>query len=167
MPLRREEDFAGMRAKGLNVFVSGVMQGSSLRTAHVRDLSNQDYRARIGAAVRKALPTAEVVDPFQWVQSELRDRPQNIRDDTVVRALFTRVVAMARECDVCISNLPEASMGSAVELWEAKRAGSVVLTVSPLVDNWLIRSTTDHNFATLDEFERDFAPVLARLRGPR
>jgi hypothetical protein len=133
----------------------------------VHDLFNQDYRARIGAAVRRALPTAEVVDPFQWVQGELRERPQDIRDDVTVRALFARVVEMARECDLCVSNLPVASMGSAVEIWEAKRAGRLVLTISPLVDNWLVRSATDHNFASLDDFERELAPVLARLRATR
>jgi hypothetical protein len=48
-----------MRATTFKVFISGVMQGSSPRTAHVHDLFDQDYRARIGAAVLKALPTAE------------------------------------------------------------------------------------------------------------
>jgi hypothetical protein len=55
-------------------------------------------------------------------------------------------------------------MGSAVEIWEAKRCGRLVLTICPLVDNWLVRSATDHNFESLDDFERDLTPVLARLR---
>jgi hypothetical protein len=40
--------------------------------------------------------------------------------------------------DVLIAFVPEASMGTAIEMWEAYQGGAVVLTISPLVVNWAV-----------------------------
>jgi len=53
---------------------------------------------------------------------------------------------------VLIAYLPEASMGTALEIWEASRAGRIILTISPLAENWVIKALATRNFVTLEEF---------------
>jgi hypothetical protein len=46
---------------------------------------------------------------------------------------------MCGEVDVVVAFLPEASMGTAIEIWEAFRHGRRVVTISPLERNWVVR----------------------------
>mmetsp|Transcript_11447 Transcript_11447/g.29580 ORF Transcript_11447/g.29580 Transcript_11447/m.29580 type:complete len:447 (+) Transcript_11447:53-1393(+) len=146
--------------KSLRYFISGVMLGSrrQLNDASV-DLHPQDYRERMTQIILKTDPRAEVVDPLQVVKSRAASMDKTIeelsRETGLVRQAFEEVVDLAARCDVVVSNLPEASMGSAIEIWEARNAGKLVLTISPLQDNWLLRSVTHHNFVDLDDFERN------------
>jgi len=43
------------------------------------------------------------------------------------------------EVDVLIAFVPEASMGTAIEMWEAWKNKAVVITISPLKVNWAVR----------------------------
>ncbi|MCK5733209.1 MAG: hypothetical protein KAI38_03425, partial [Candidatus Latescibacteria bacterium] len=49
-----------------------------------------------------------------------------------------------------VAFLPEASMGTAIEMWEAFQRGRVVLAVSPLRENWVVKFLAD---AVLDSLE--------------
>ena len=61
---------------------------------------------------------------------------------------------MCREVDVVIAFVPEASMGTAIEMWEAHEHGrAVVLAISPLVHNWAIKFCSHAVFESLDLFE--------------
>lgn len=149
------------------VFISGAMQGSSQQTAGVEDLGPQNYRSHIRGIIEVVLPGATIVDPLVVFTSEMLptaglSEKEVFADDAAVTRVFGEVVKMAADSDVVISNLPVASMGSAVELWEARKHGRVVITISPMRDNWLIRSTSDHNFETMEAFERGLAGVLRR-----
>ena len=54
--------------------------------------------------------------------------------------------------DVVISYLPEASMGSAVEIHAAMLAGKKILVVAPISRaNWVVRSYADLVFKSIDE----------------
>ncbi|CAE8726062.1 unnamed protein product, partial [Polarella glacialis] len=100
-------------------FISGVMIGSKHKLVEVeKDLHNQV----------KAFAESKGIS--------LDDL--NLKDSLVAAAL-DEIVAIIPSCHVIISNLPEASMGSAVELWEAKRSGLLIFTVSPMTSNWTIR----------------------------
>ena len=44
-------------------------------------------------------------------------------------------------------------MGTAVEMWEAHRRGRIVVVVSPLAKNWVIRFLADAVVGDLDAFE--------------
>jgi len=150
-------------------FISGVMGGSSTKLHNKEDLASQDYRARISQIIGRVDPVAHVVDPMDRVvdraasQGLTIDQLLRAPDNSTIRGAFEDVVDLASQCDVVISNLPEASMGSAVELWEAKKMGRTVLTVSPMAGNWLIRSVSDHNFSDLEDLERNLHIYLPGL----
>jgi hypothetical protein len=62
--------------------------------------------------------------------------------------------------------VPEASMGTAIEMWEARRHGRAVIAVSPMHLNWAVKFLSDALYADLDELEaaiRDGA-LAARLQ---
>lgn len=165
-PCTVAQDVQGSPAKRRRYFISGVMLGSrrELKDASI-DLAPQDYRTRIAQVIRDVDREAEIVEPLDCVRAHMAAKGLSIEDlnksDGLVKACFQEVVDLAKNCDVVVSNLPEASMGSAAEIWEAKKAGKKVLTISPLKDNWLLRSVTDHNFADLDDFQRTLAQHLA------
>jgi hypothetical protein len=43
-------------------------------------------------------------------------------------------------------------MGTALEMWEAYRAGRPIFAISPLNHNWVIQSLSTRVFADLDAF---------------
>jgi len=154
-------------AEPLRYFISGVMLGSRPRLdEQCANMVPQDFREKIAQIIRQADPTAVVVEPLDVVKRRAEGFGMTLgqlsQHTEMVRESFEEVVELAAECDVVVSNLPEASMGSAVELWEARRAGRHVLTISPLKDNWLLRSTSHHNFADLEEFERGLKEHLPK-----
>jgi hypothetical protein len=53
---------------------------------------------------------------------------------------------------VVICWLPEASMGTANEMLLAHEAGRLVLTISPMAPNWVLRAYSDHIFPDLEAF---------------
>jgi hypothetical protein len=59
---------------------------------------------------------------------------------------------MCREVDVLVAFVPEASMGTAIEMWEAYQHSRTVLTISPLKHNWAIRFLSDRIYVDVDEF---------------
>ena len=157
---RRISEKATAEGIGQRYFISGVMLGSKHRLEKAEaDLVPQNYRQQIADVIRKEDPGALIVDPLDAVKSRAESMGITIDDinlsDEAVRDAFTEVVEMVKDCDVIVSNLPEASMGSAVELWEARKAKLKILTISPMKDNWTIRSVTDHNFVDLVDFENN------------
>jgi hypothetical protein len=63
----------------------------------------------------------------------------------------------AAAADVVVCYVPEASMGTAIEMYLAAQAGAVVLTISPMTANWVIRSYSDRIFPDIEAFERFLA----------
>ena len=51
-----------------------------------------------------------------------------------------------------VAYLPEASMGSAIEMWEAKKAGAKVIAITGLKHNWVVRYTADLMVENLEQF---------------
>ncbi|MBN2202392.1 hypothetical protein JW777_10590 [bacterium] len=124
-------------------FLAGIIQGS-LRGLGVFD---QSYRHRIKAVLRGFDPDCELVCPVE-------EHPESVRyTDGQARETFLANVERAKQCDAVIVYLPEASMGSSIEMWEAHRCGVPVLTVSPLDSNWVVRILSDHVFPDLGGFE--------------
>lgn len=141
----------------MRIFLAGIMQGS-LRDAALHD---QDYRPRLRELLSTHLPDAEIYDP-------LADHGESLGyDDQLGRTVFLRHNAMCRETDVVIAFVPEASMGTAIEMWEAHRGGRKVVAISPLIHNWAVKFLSDVLYATLADFETDLASGRLRtlLRG--
>lgn len=127
----------------MRVFLCGIIQGSR------PDLSvhGQSYRDRLRRLVEEHLPGAEVYCPVS-----LHPESPSYDDDLAARVLEESVEA-AKKSDLLIAYVPEASMGSAIEMWEAKRAGVRVVSVTPLKDNWVVRYASDVILKTFDELE--------------
>ena len=128
----------------MRFFIAGIMQGS-LAEASIHD---QSYRVVIGAAIKARFPEAEIIDPLELHP----DGGLNYGPEEAKRTLL-EMAAEAAWADVLIAYLPEASMGTAVEMWEAHRAGKPVLTISPLAENWVVRFLSTRVFPSLAAFE--------------
>jgi hypothetical protein len=131
----------------MRFFLAGIMQGSHLGEV----LHHQGYRARVRRLLVEYFPAAEVYDPLADHQDSLN------YDDARGRAVFERHNEMCREVDVVIAFVPEASMGTAIEMWEAHRHGRFVVAISPLVHNWVIRFCSHRVFPDLESLETALA----------
>ena len=49
--------------------------------------------------------------------------------------------------------VPEASMGTAIEMWEAHQHGAAVVTISPLGHNWAVKFLSHVLFSDEAQFE--------------
>jgi hypothetical protein len=126
----------------MRIFIAGIMQGSR----RDKDIEAQDYRQRIASAIRAHLPDADILDPWALhPNSPAYDNDQG-------RQVFMSLNDAAATADLLIAYVPEASMGTAIEMWQAFKAGACVLTISPLTENWVIKFLSRRVFATLDEF---------------
>jgi hypothetical protein len=128
----------------MRFFLAGIMQGSHLGAV----LHNQGYRARLKQLLLEHFDDCEVYDP-------LADHGQSLGyDDATGRSVFYRHNRMCREVDVVVAVVPEASMGTAIEMWEAHEHGrGIVLTISPLVHNWAIKFCSHAVFPDIEAFE--------------
>jgi hypothetical protein len=112
-------------------------------------LHNQDYRTRLRDLLLEHLPGVDVYDPLANHQDSLH------YDDETGRRVFLDHNRMCGEVDVVLAFVPEASMGTAIEIWEAHRHGKVVVTISPLRHNWAVRFLSHLLYADMEDFEED------------
>ena len=132
-----------MSPSNLRFFLAGIMQGSHRDAV----LHGQDYRPRLKALLETHFPGAAVYDP-------LADHSQSLDYDAERgRAVFMHHNRMCGEVDVVVSFVPEASMGTAIEMWEAHRHDRTVITISPLTHNWAVRFLSDAVYETVEAFE--------------
>jgi hypothetical protein len=68
------------------------------------------------------------------------------------KSTFLDLTQRATQADVLVAYLPEASMGTAIEMWQARGAGARILTISPMADNWVIKFLSDRVFSTTEQF---------------
>jgi hypothetical protein len=125
------------------VFLAGIIQGSH------RGLGtfDQGYRERLKTVLRTALPECELICPVE-------EHPQSVRySDERARDTFLANVERAKQSDAIVVYLPEASMGSSIEMWEAHRRGVPVLTITPMDGNWVVRILSNRVFPDVDAFE--------------
>lgn len=124
----------------MHVFIAGVMQ------AVRRDdqIENQDYRLQITQALKSAFPQVTITDP--WALN-----PDSVNyGEEKARQTFLTMTKKAGEADVLIAYLPEVSMGTAMEMWEAYKAGVYIIAVTPHVHHWAIRFTANEILPDLD-----------------
>lgn len=131
----------------MKIFLAGIMQGSHLGAA----LHNQNYRQHLKSLLAKHWPEAEIYDP-------LADHGDSLEyDDEQGRAVFMKHNEMCSEVDVLIAVVPEASMGTAIEMWQAHRAGRFVIAISPLSHNWAVRFLSDVVYEDVERFGSELA----------
>jgi hypothetical protein len=124
------------------VFIAGIMQGSRRGDG----IADQGYRARITQVLQQHLPEVEVVDPLMLYPESIVYTPEQARH------AFIDLAETAGCCDVVVAFAPEASMGTAIEMWQAYRAGARVYTISPMRANWVVAYLSEQVFDTLEEF---------------
>ena len=143
----------------MKVFLAGIIQGSKVAA----EIHAQDWREEIKLALAKHLPDAELYCHYS-------EHPDSITYDLpAIRSTLSDGIRRASECDLLIAYVPSASMGTAIEMHIAARAAAVVLTISPLAANWVIRAYSDRIFADIPSFERflgseEFADLLDARR---
>ncbi|MBN1909389.1 MAG: hypothetical protein JW818_06600 [Pirellulales bacterium] len=125
------------------LFLAGIMQGSLAKAA----VHDQDYRRHLKELLAEHLPDVEVYDPRA-------DHAESIGYDAATgREVFFHHNRMCGEIDVLLAFVPEASMGTAVEMWEAYRHGAAVITISPMAVNWAVRFLSHEIYPDLPTFE--------------
>jgi hypothetical protein len=131
----------------MRIFLAGIMQGSHV-AALVHD---QTYRNTLRDLVQSHWPDAEVYDPFSNHATSIG------YDMRRAREVFMGHVEMCRQFDLLVAYVPEASMGTAIEMWEAKQHGRTVVTITPLVHNWVVQLTSDAVYRDDDAFAHALA----------
>jgi hypothetical protein len=143
---------------GLRFFLAGIMQGSLQENS----MHDQDYRGQLRVLLESSFADADVYDPLAGHNSSVD------YDDATGREVFTNHNLMCREVDVVIAFIPQASMGTAIEMWEAFRHNRVVVTISPLANNWVVKFCSHKVYQDLKSFEAavengELAEVIERF----
>lgn len=127
----------------MRFFLAGIMQGS-----HTGPLvHDQDYREQIKRLIEAHFSEARIYDPRA-------DHTNSIEyDEQTGRRVFFRHNEMCGEVDVLLAFVPEASMGTAIEMWEAYRHGAAVIAISPLKHNWAVKFLSHAIYANIESFE--------------
>ena len=124
----------------MEVFIAGIMQGS--REDHLID--DQDYRTLIAQTLAENVRDVAVVDPLSL-------DPDSVNYDRKrARRTFLTNTELAAEADLLIAYLPQASMGTAIEMWTAFKARVPIIAVSSLKYNWVISVTSDLTLPDLE-----------------
>jgi hypothetical protein len=125
-------------------FLAGIIQGSK----QGMDVHNQDYRPVVRGILKESFPGCRILCPVE-------NHPDSVAyPDARARAVFLKHLAEVKRSHGLVVYLPEASMGSAIELWEAFREKTLKVTVSPLATNWVVRILSDKILPDLGAFER-------------
>jgi hypothetical protein len=126
----------------VRVFIAGVMQASGL----TKGIVDQRYRSEIRAALLARWPDLEVVDPFEL-------HPNSVEyQDAEARETLLALLDLARSSDLVVAYAPVASMGTALEMYAAYLQDVPVVTISPMIDNWVVRALSRQVFPDLASF---------------
>ena len=127
----------------MRFFLAGIMQGSHLALT----IHNQSYRQHLKQLLAEHFPGAEIYDP-------LADHSDSLSyDENRGREVFFHHNQLCSEVDVVLAFVPEATMGTAIEMWQAYKHGKAVIAVSPMKHNWAVRFLSHEVYAYLDELE--------------
>jgi hypothetical protein len=126
----------------VQVFIAGVMQGS--RRDHY--IGTQDYRSIITQVIKEHHPGIEIVDP-----NELHPNGVDY-DDNQAKATLLAMAELAGQADLVVAYAPQASMGTALEMWQAYQGGVPLITISPMAANWVIKHLSTLVLPDLDAF---------------
>jgi len=126
----------------VRVFIAGIMQGSRCDGG----IDAQDYRREIAQVMRRHVPGVEVLDPLAL-------HPDGATYSTEqAKQTLLEMASLAGQVDVMVAYVPSASMGTAIEMWSAYQNGVHVYTISPLADNWVVRSFSKRIFPDITTF---------------
>jgi hypothetical protein len=131
--------------ESMKFFIAGIMQGSLIDPK----LHTQNYRSLIGQWLQDAMEGAEVYDPLAGHNDSI-----DYDDSQGKRTFYNHNYMCGNEIDVLIAYAPEASMGTAIEMWEAYRNRKIVITISPMAHNWVIKFCSHLVLDSLEAFQQ-------------
>lgn len=131
----------------LKIFLAGIIQGSLKDDS----IHSQDWREPIRKLIDTYLPGSEVYCHYSAHPNSLTYTGAKIR------RTFDDGVDRCKTSDLVFAYIPSASMGTAVEIYEAYRSGAIVLSITPMTANWVIKLYSHRVFANFDEIEKFFA----------
>lgn len=142
----------------MNIFLAGIIQGSKVAA----EIHRQDWRKPIRQLLARYVPDADVYCHYS-------EHPESITYDLPkIVETFADGLVRAIAADVLIAWLPSASMGTAIEMYEAHRSGVVVLTITPMAANWVVRAYSDRILPDLAAMEDFLASgELGKLRAEK
>lgn len=111
-----------------------------------KGLYDQSYRQHLSDLINKRYPDAQIIG-----HDELY--PNGIDTLENEKIAFFELINQAAMSDVLISFLPKASMGTAIEIWEAYKKGKIILSVTPFKKNWTVNFLSSCVFTNLLELE--------------
>jgi hypothetical protein len=127
----------------MRVFIAGIMQGSRADEGIVA----QNYRREITQILRDHIPGVEVVDPIALHPDSVGYSPEQAKQTLV------ELAEEAGRVDALVAYVPAASMGTAIEMWQAYQGGVPVYTISALTSNWVVRSLSNRVFPDVPAFQ--------------
>ena len=139
----------------MKIFIAGIMQGNRKDEL----IHSQDYRKIISNKLSKIVGNVEVVDPDKTDPNRLSYSHEQAKE------MFFKYCRIAGKADLLIAYIPEASMGSAVEMWMAYKARIPIVTISTMKSNWVIKLLSSEIYETLEEFTENFdSNMLKKLK---
>jgi len=135
-------------------FVAGIIQGSKCDLT----IHSQTYRQSVTKILKNYFPKSHVYCPVE-------NHPNSLSySDTKAKHVFLQHVKRVRNSHCVVVYLPEASMGSSIEMWEGFNHNTAVVTISPMIKNWVVRILSDKICGSLEAFD-DFVETggLERL----
>lgn len=130
----------------MKVFIAGIMRGSN----DDESFHEQGYRGAVKRLVRQYLKGAEIYDPLQSCDIE----QSNKNDDKRNEQIYITEAQVAKEADLLIAFLPEASMGTAIEMWEAYNNGAIIISITKMVHNWTVKFLSTKVYTDFFLFEK-------------
>ena len=133
---------AGGSERPFRIFLSGIMQA-------IREddqIEDQHYRVQLRDAFEACMANVQITDP--WAEN-----PDSVNyGEEKARHTFLSLVRRASEVDLLVTYLPVASMGSAMEMWQAFENDVYVIAISPMKHHWAVRFASHEVFEDLESF---------------
>ncbi|MDD3588601.1 MAG: hypothetical protein PHQ75_15570 [Thermoguttaceae bacterium] len=135
----------------MKFFIAGIMQGSETE----KKIHSQNYRTVIKEIVLREFPDADVYDPFEKHKNSLQYGTETGKET------FLRHNKMCgNQVDCLIAFIPEASMGTAIEMWEAWKNGATVISISPMAANWAVKFLSHAVYPDIESFAESAGDFL-------
>ncbi|BAT71112.1 hypothetical protein TST_0304 [Thermosulfidibacter takaii ABI70S6] len=136
------------------IFIAGIIQGSKVG----KSIHSQDYRERLKKTLAEYFLDWEIYCP-------VTNHPNSVEyTDEEATKTFLYHVDLVKHSGLVVAYLPEASMGTAIEMWEAYKSGVPVWTITPMKENWVVRITSQRIFGSIEELE-DYLAAGGRING--
>lgn len=141
----------------MKVFIAGVMQGNKKGGK----IHNQDYRKGIIKVLTQHKLDLELVSPDVANSRSPRLTKKQASE------IFFKTNSTIAKVNLMIAYVPEASMGTAIEMWEAWKNKVPIITISPLKDNWVVKILSSKVYSTVADFAKGVEAGELPIKSPQ